>query len=204
MPLVRSKGRGDCVSTVMPIKKYLLWVGGVLLCLMFALDAYLPKAAPRRDYDFDRTGLKIAAPDSGIAPDTGAVAVTADPILIEPSDRSSETNVEAQTAGQAFGKLESGAPKRPPRKRRARLQSAKPAERATTAQNPWSSQWSSDWSSNWTSSWSPNWSWRGPITDEPRQRGRRQAAKQPAGNQWNGNGNFNFAGAGRTNNCWGC
>jgi len=168
---------------------------------MFLLDAYLPKAPERRDFDFDRTGLKIAAPDNGIAPDTGAVAVSGNPIGSEPEDPPNETKVSAQTAArEAFGKLESAAPKKPPRKRTAHLQSAKAAQSPAAAQNPWSSPWSSDWSSNWT--------WRGAIADAPRQSGRRQAAKQPGGNpavnQWSRNWNFNFAGAGRNSSCWGC
>jgi hypothetical protein len=187
----------------MPIRKYLLWVGGVLLCLMFALDAYLPKAVPRRDYDFDRTGLKIAAPDNGIAPDTGAVAVTADLVANEAGDPPGRKEITAKTATRrAFGKLEPSAPKKPQRRRTAHLQPARPTAGAAAMQNPWFSQGASDWSSNWTS----NWSWRGGTTDEPRRRGRHQAAKQPAGNQWGGNGNwnFNFAGAARNNNCLGC
>jgi hypothetical protein len=167
---------------------------------MFALDAYLPKAPVGRDYDFDRTGLRINAPDNGIAPDTGAVAVTADPIANEPSDPPSEPKIAAQAAvRQAFGKLESGPAKKPQHKRNAR-QPARPGESTATAQNPWFSQPSSDWSSNWA----PNWSWRGPIAERPRPNGRHQVSKLPPGNQRNGNWNFNFAGAGRTNNCWGC
>jgi hypothetical protein len=189
----------------MPIKKYLLWVGAVLLCGMLLLDAFVPKAPPRVDYDFDRAGLKIKAPDSGIAPDTGAIAITANSVTNEPSDPPTELKITDQTAArQAFGKLESGAPKKPPHKRAARPQPARSAESAATAQNPWSSPWSSEWSSNRTSDWASNGSWRGATSDEPRQHGRRQAPTPPAGNQWNRNWNFNFAGGGRSNNCWGC
>ena len=197
----QAKGRGDCVRSAMPIKKYLLWVGGVLLCMMFALDAYLPKAEPRKDYDFDRTGLRINAPDTGIAPDTGAVAISGGPAL----DEAAEPKGEKKAPAQAFAKLEPGAAKKSQRKKVARLQSAKPAQ---AAQNPWSSQWSSDWSSNWnansTSNWTSNWTWRGPIAEAPRSNARRQASKQATGNPSGGNWNFNFAGAGRNASCWGC
>ncbi len=189
----------------MPIKKYLMWVGGVLLCLMFALDAYLPKTAPHRDYDFDRTALKITAPDSGIAPDTGAVAITAEATVNEPADPPKETQVTAQSAArQAFGKLEAATPKKPQRKRSVRLQPAKPVKSATAAQNPWFSQGSADWSSNWNSNWTSSWNWRGSINDEPRQNGRRQTSKQLRTNQHPGDWNFNLAGAGRNTSCWGC
>lgn len=201
----KRRAGGDCVRSAMPIRKYFLWVGGALLCLMFALDAYLPKAEPRRDYDFDRTGLKISAPDTGIAPDTGAVAISSNPA----QDEALEPKGEKKAPAHAFAKLEAGAAKKPQHKKVARLPPAKPA---TAAQNPWSSQWSSDWSSNATSNWSSNWNansasnwtWRGPIAEAPRSNGRRQASKQATGYPSGGNWNFNFAGAGRNASCWGC
>ena len=185
----------------MPIKRYLLWVGGVLLCLLFALDAYLPKAESRKDFDFDRTGLKISAPDTGIAPDTGAVAISGNPVQDEAAAPKGEKKVPAR----AFAKLESGATKKPQHKKVARLPSAKPAQ---AAQNPWSSQGSSDWSSNWNanpgSNWSSNWTWRGPIAESPRSNSKRQPSKQATGHPSGGSWNFSFAGPGRSASCWGC
>src|SRR5438874_2633833 len=49
----------------MPILQYLFGVGGALLCLMFVLDAYVPKAAPREQHDIDRSTIRIASRPSG-------------------------------------------------------------------------------------------------------------------------------------------
>ena len=179
-----------------PIRNYFFGVGGILLCLLFALDAYLPKAEPHRDFDIDRTGLKISAPDTGIAPDTGAVAISGGGPT---QDEAEKTKADARTApARALAKAEVTAPKKPQRTRVAHLQ---PAKRALPpAQVPWSSQWSSNWSSNATS----NWSWRGPITDARRPNGSRQASKQPGGYPNKGGWDFNFARVGRNDSCWGC
>ncbi len=188
---------GDCVQTAMPIKTYFLWVGGVLLCLMLALDAYLPKAEPHKDYDFDRTGLRIRAPDTGIAPDTGAVAISSPATRDEAGDPQAEaTGAVPAAATQSFARLEPGPSKKPQYKRSARLQSGKPGRRPPAAQPPWSSQWSYNST--------PNWSWRGPIADAPRSNAKRQIPKQRAGYARSGDWNFNFAGVGRNDRCWGC
>jgi hypothetical protein len=186
----------------MPIKNYFLWVGGVLLCLMFALDAYLPRAEPHKDYDFDRTGLKITAPDTGIAPDTGAVAIGG--AQDEASDSQNETKVAPAAAAQAFARLDPGPPKRPQRKRSARLQSAKPANGRAVEPPVWSSQWSYNLSSQWSYNWSASPGLRGSITDASRSSLKRQVSKERAGYPRNGNRNINFAGAGRNDSCWGC
>lgn len=177
----------------MPIKQYLLWVGGALLCLMFVLDAYLPKAAPRGDYDFDRTGLKISAPDTGIAPDTGAVAVSVDTARDEVREPPVEEKVAAGSAAQALAKLETEPPKKQPRKRVARVQNARPIDRPVPRQYAWSSEWSPDWS--------PNWSYRGSIRDAPRLDSMREPTKR--GNRYSrsGRGDPNYAGR---NSCWFC
>jgi hypothetical protein len=184
----------------MPIKKYFLWVGGVLLSIMLALDAYLPNPPPRKDYDFDRTGLKISAPDTGIAPDTGAVA------LGMAQDTASETpdatKVAPSTAPQSLGRLEPDPPKRPQHKRSARLQTAKPINPVT--QPAWSSQWTYNWSSQRSYNWSANPGLRGSIANAPRSSPKRQVSKPPADYSRSRNWKFNFAGAGQNDSCWGC
>src|SRR5690349_16405737 len=45
----------------MPLLGYFTWVGGALLCLMFALNVFLPKQAPRPSSDIDRTTIRIEA-----------------------------------------------------------------------------------------------------------------------------------------------
>ncbi len=187
----------------MPIKNYFLWVGGVLICLMFALDAYLPKAEPHKDYDFDRTGLKITAPDTGIAPDTGAVAIGG--AQDEASDPQNETKVAPAAATQASARLEPGPPKRPQHKRSARLQSAKPTNGPAAEPPVWSSQWSYNPSSQWSYNWSATTpGLRGSIADASRSGVKRQASKESTGYPRNGNRTINFAGAGRNDSCWGC
>jgi hypothetical protein len=178
----------------MPIKQYLLWVGGALLCLIFVLDAYLPKAAPHRDFDFDRTGLMASGSDTWIAPDTGAVAISGDPARDGASDPPVEEKVTAAPVAQAFAKLATESPKKQQRKRGARAQFTKPADRSVTRQYAWSSEWSSDWSSPWTM--------RGSLTDARRSDTMGEATKRPA--RYPRSGKVDPKSAGHNANCWFC
>jgi hypothetical protein len=182
----------------MPIKKYFLWAGGVLLSIMLALDTYLPKPPPGKDYDFDRAGLKISAPDTGIAPDTGAVAlaVTQD----EASEPPDATKVASSTEPRSLGQPDP--PKRLQHKGSAHLQSTKPAD--PVAQPGRSSPWSYNRSSQPSYSWYANSGLRGSVTDAPRSGAKRQVSKRPPNSSRSRNWNFNFAGAGRSDSCWGC
>jgi hypothetical protein len=49
----------------MPILRYFVVVGGALLCLLFVADAWLPKPAPRKEVDLDRTTMRITGPSDG-------------------------------------------------------------------------------------------------------------------------------------------
>jgi len=188
-----SKGRGRLCPTVMPIKQYLLWVGGALLCLMFVLDAYLPKAAPREDYDFGRTGLKISAPDTGIAPDTGAIAISVDTTRDEAKEPPPVEKITAPSAARALARLETEPPKKQQRKRVARAQNSKPIDRPVPRQYAWSSEWSPDWS--------PSWSSRAPISDAPRFNAMREPTKKATRYSRSGKADSNSAGR---NSCWFC
>ena len=182
----------------MPIKQYLVWVGGILLCLIFAFDALLPKAMPRPDYDFDRGALKIGAPDTGIAPDTGAVAVSDGSVqdhASEPPD--GPKDAVHSTVGQAFAKLKPEAPRKHPGKRAVKQQSVAAGDRPV-AQDPWSWQWHSDWSSNW--------GLRGTVAEVPPSNARPRAltGRAEPRNRGGPKGNFTLGAVGRNPNCWFC
>jgi len=49
----------------MPILQYLFGVGGALLCLMFALNAYVPAAPPREQREIDKSIIHVHAPPTG-------------------------------------------------------------------------------------------------------------------------------------------
>src|SRR5436309_1743309 len=49
----------------MPILQYLFGVGGALLCLMFLLDAYVPKAPPREQRELDKSIIRVTAARTG-------------------------------------------------------------------------------------------------------------------------------------------
>jgi len=192
-----STGWGDCARAAMPIKKYFLWVGGILLSLMLALDAYLPKAEPHEEHEIDRTNLRIMAPDIGIAPDTREVAVSSSPVQDSAVRPSTRNKISATTsAAQALARREPGSAKTAQHSGSARPQSAKPLKESPAAQPAWSTQWSYDWSANWDL--------RGSIAEAPRSRSRRQVAKQPPSRSYTGGWNFNLAGPGAHRSCWGC
>jgi hypothetical protein len=49
----------------MPLLQYFLGVGGALLCVMFMLNAYVPKDPPREQRDLDKSTIRITAPHTG-------------------------------------------------------------------------------------------------------------------------------------------
>ena len=159
----------------MQVFQYLLWVGGVLICLMFALDVYIPAAPPREQHDIDRTTIRItAAPDRGIAPDTGDMAV------VEPlkSDERDVSGAKPSPVTQA-ARLEPG---QTLHKRKTRRASPKLVEKPDThmaAQSNWS--WSPWPQSNWSSSRSFNWSYDQSSRKPPAKASRSGAMRQPSG-----------------------
>jgi hypothetical protein len=192
----------------MPIKTYLAWVSSVLLCVMLLLDAYLPKAPPRNDYDFDRAGLRITAVDTGIAPDTGAIAIVSDSMQDEPASppEAEKKAVVSAAVTQAFAKVEPvkirAAPPRKPEKRSAQYQPAKPS-RSPSAHSAWS-EWSYDRSSRWSYDWSANTDWRRPATNAPRSIARRQYPTQPRRYAQDEDWNYNYGRRARSEACRWC
>ena len=49
-------------SVSIPWARYLFVAGGILVGLLFAADAYLPKAESKPYHDIDRTVLRVHAP----------------------------------------------------------------------------------------------------------------------------------------------
>src|SRR5437762_6512322 len=149
----------------MPVFQYFLWVGGILLCLMFAFDAYLPRLPAREAHEIDRTPIRIASRGPEFA------------TLLAP-DESEPRPVEAKPAvpvRQAFAKFEPERKARPRHKRPVEDAAreganARVAEQTGAASswsnNSWSgNSWSNNnWSNNnWSNNnWSRNWSstWR--------------------------------------------
>ena len=131
----------------MPLLRYFSWVGGVLLGLMFALDVYLPKPAPRPSYDIDRTTIRVEArgPEYSIpyAPDESATLPVAE--------------AKPASTAQAFAKYEPERKAKPRHKRP--VDAAKREEDARFAEQGQQSGWSNNWSgNNWNNSgsWSSN------------------------------------------------
>ncbi len=187
----------------MPIKMYFAWVGGILLCMLLLLDVYLPKAPPRDDYDFDRTGLRITARDTGIAPDTGAIAIssqTADEAALPPD---AETKAAASIAAtQAFAKIEPAAPK-PQHPRSAQKQKPIRPARSPSTHPTWS-EWSYARKSQWSYDWSEDADWQRPGAKASRSNTMRQSPKQGGSYAQGGDWNFNFGRRRHSEACWWC
>jgi len=129
---------GENARTAMPLKHYFVWAGGMLLCLMFVFEAYLPKVQPRNEADIDRTRLRIIASDRGIAPDTGTLAI--DDAGGVASDLRVEPKAGSTTVAEVFARLEGGtsARSRHPRKssssnRSTRTRPAAPSSNRSSA-----------------------------------------------------------------------
>ena len=165
----------------MPILQYLFGVGGALLCLMFALDAYVPAAPPREQHEIDKSAIHVTAAPTGDfvidhfpavrgdLADAGNDAVKKAMAMMPPEDARQTAGNAAHTAAAAL---------QAPRKRRlaqrsqSRLASSdapSPAREASST-NGWSNSWSPDWSKidrskngwsnnsgNWNSNWSHGW-----------------------------------------------
>lgn len=135
--------------------KHVVWAGGVLSCVMFALDISMPQVPPPEQGDADRAVVRAAAPDSLLERDAGRSTVDNPPAPDEPRGAQAETAVvAAPAASQAFASFEKGREQRHARKkrnvRRASPRSAGP--RLPTGQAGLSPTWS-DNSWSWTQSW---------------------------------------------------
>jgi hypothetical protein len=137
----------------MPLLQYFVGVGSVLLCLIFAFDAWLPKQPVRESADIDRTTIRVTprGPEFAVrlAPDEDA----------RPFVPSSASPVR-----DAFAKLEQEAkkPLRPKRVVPLSPQTDSPYNRPpqqvaaspgydgsnASSQNGWSRNWPNGWTYN--------------------------------------------------------
>jgi hypothetical protein len=157
---------GEKAPAAMPIFQYLFGVGGVLLCLMFVLDAYVPRSAPREQRDLDKSTIRITTRPTGdfvidhfpsvrndlaLAPDEAVRRALA----MMPDGDTGPTNVATTRSDPATPAS--------PRKRRVaqrpqpRLPNGEPAPPPRSqawAGNGWSDRsWSQDWSRNGSQNW---------------------------------------------------
>ena len=169
----------------MPLLQYFFGVGGALLCLMFALNAYVPKDPPREQHELDKSTIRITAPRTGdyVVDHFPLVRndLTVDPeeavrralAMMPKEDQPKQHVATARSASQSPA---------PPRKRRIaqRAQPRQPNGEAAYGRpqawasngwsnNSWSQNWSQNssqysangssggWSSNWNNGYSRNW-----------------------------------------------
>lgn len=153
----------------MPFFRYLFGVGGVLLCLMFLLDAYVPKAPPREQHDLDKSTIRITSRPSGdyvidhfplvrndLAADPAEAVRRA--LAMMPESDAKQAKIAAAPSNKATPAA--------PRKRRvaqrtqarvANGEAASPGRSQAWAGNNWSNNWSQNWSDNSSRGWNGNW-----------------------------------------------
>ena len=152
----------------MPLVQYFLGVGGALLCLMFVLDAYVPKVPPREQRELDKSTIRITARPSDafvidhFPPVPGNVAAgPADAVrqalAMMPEGEARQLHVAATREDRHTAAT--------PRKRRvvqqqqtrvANGEAASPVRPQAWSGNTWSQGWSNNWNSNWSQGWSHN------------------------------------------------
>jgi hypothetical protein len=113
----------------MPVTRYFLWVGGVLLVLLFIADACLPGLPARKAADASRPVIRIYSEpkwperivfDTSVA--TPRVASAASPVQESapvPPDRTREAMAQLQTADGA--RVQAEKPKKPEAQRRQKI-----------------------------------------------------------------------------------
>jgi hypothetical protein len=150
----------------MPIFRYLFGVGGVLLCLMFVLDAYVPKAPPRELRDLDKSTIRITARPSGdyvidhfplvrndLAVDPAEAVRRA--LAMMPEGDAKQTEVPAAPSNKAT----SAAPRKRRVAQRTQTRVASGDVASAGRSQAWSgNNWSPGWSDNASRSWNGNWS----------------------------------------------
>jgi hypothetical protein len=145
----------------MPILQYLFGVGGALLCLMFALNAYVPAAPPREQHEIDKSIIHVTAAPTGDFVIDHFPAVRGD--LADAANdavKKAMAMMPPQDIKQAAANTEhpAAAVPRAPHKRRV-AQRPQSQFASGDAPSPMRSQASSNsgWSNNgWSSSWSNN------------------------------------------------
>ena len=138
----------------MPIIRYFVFVGGLLLALLFAADRYLPAPVGRTDpADPDRTIIRIASARSlpekiifDTRPRTDSpVIAQADPVAEEPQQQVRKAMAAMPAAPSPGVKIESPArlaQTRPHPKRSAKLQKRTPDRRlAFERTDPFAGRW---------------------------------------------------------------
>lgn len=170
----------------MPLVQYFVGVGGVLLCLMLALNVYLPKAPPREQRDIDKSTIRITARPSADFVIDRFPPVRSDG-AIDPSDAVRKALAmmpadegQKQSAGTARADSPQPAPRRKRIAQRSQVRIAgndgSPAAASQPPQgwgnNGWSNgswsnnNWSHSWpnnsqgnwsNNNWNNSWSRGW-----------------------------------------------
>jgi len=150
----------------MPIFQYVFGVGGVLLCLMFVLDVYVPKAAPREQHDLDKSTIRVTAPPTGEflidhfpsvqndLPRDPAEAVRRALAMMPEGDVKQADVATARSERPASTALRK---RRVAQRSRPRLPNGELTPSQAWAGNGWSDRnWSQDWSQNWSNSSSGN------------------------------------------------
>jgi hypothetical protein len=135
--------------------KHVVWAGGVLSCVVFALDISMPQMPPPEHGDTDRAVVRTAVPDSLLERAAGRSAVDNSPAADEPHGAKAETAaIAAPAASQAFASFDKGPEqKHAPKKRKVRRASPRSAgPRPATGQAALSPTWD-DNSWSWTQSW---------------------------------------------------
>lgn len=165
----------------MPILQYLFGVGGALLCLMFVLDAYVPKAPPREQRDVDKSTIHVAATRTGDFVIDHFPVVRGD--LADAANdavRKAMAMMPPEDTRQPIINVPQGASVAPPPARKRRLaqrpqprlatgEMPSPAQPQPSSGNAWSSgSWSSNgwsgdnrsgnWNNSWSRGWNNNWS----------------------------------------------
>jgi hypothetical protein len=135
--------------------KHVVWAGGVLSGVMFALDISMPQVPPPEQGAADRAVVSAAAPDSLPERDAGRSTVDNPPAPDEPRGAQAATAVvAAPAASRAFASLDKGREQKHARKRRTvrRASPRSAGRRLATGQAGLSPIWSdNNWS--WTQSW---------------------------------------------------
>jgi len=159
----------------MPLLQYFFGIGGALLCLMFVLDAYVPKAPPREQHELDKSTIRISTPRTGDYVIDHFPLVRND-LSVDPEEavrRALAMMPKEDEPKKTVAGVRSEQPS-PPRKRRLaqRSQPRQPTNDAASqgrpqawASNGWSNNsWSQNspqsggWSNNWNNGYSQNWS----------------------------------------------
>jgi hypothetical protein len=149
----------------MPLVQYFFGVGGALLCLMFVLDAYVPKAPAREQHVLDKSTIRITArppgdfvidhfpPVSG-NPMAGPNEAVRQALAMMPEGDAKQADAAARRTDKP--------PVANSRKRRVvqRTQTHLAiGEVPSSTRSPWSgNKGSQGWSSNWNGNWSQGWS----------------------------------------------